>query len=117
MSSERAAALFAHLGEIYDLVLIDAPPVLQVAYATTLVRLADCALLVVSHGQDYHGAEDLKRSVDLIGTPVIGYVYNQAPLRRELALRASTLAHRQAELEHADRIAEELEADSRSGSR
>lgn len=117
MSSERTAALFAHLGEIYDLVLIDAPPVLQVAYATTLVRLADRALLVVSHGQDYHGAEDLKRSVDLIGTPVIGYVYNQAPLRRELALRASTLAHRQAELEHADRLAEELEADSRSRSR
>jgi capsular exopolysaccharide synthesis family protein len=106
MSSERAAALFAHLGEIYDLVLIDAPPVLQVAYATTLVRLADRALIVVSHGQDYHGAEELKRSIDLIGSPMIGYVYNQAPLRRELALRASTLAHRRAELEHAEDLAE-----------
>lgn len=98
LSSERAAALFTHLGEIYDLVLIDAPPVLQVAYATTLVRLADRALIVVSHGQDYHGAEDLKGSIDMIGTPMIGYVYNQAPLRREMALRASTLAHREAEL-------------------
>jgi tyrosine-protein kinase Etk/Wzc len=109
MSSERAASLLSHLGEIYDLVLIDAPPVLQVAYATTLVRLADRALIVVSHGQDYHGAEDLKRSIDLIGTPVIGYVYNQAPLRRELALRASTLAHREAELERAEQAAEDAD--------
>ncbi|MDJ0496949.1 MAG: AAA family ATPase [Acidimicrobiia bacterium] len=117
MSSERAAALFAHLGETYDLVLIDAPPVLQVAYATTLVRLADRALIVVSHGQDYHGAEDLKRSMDLIGSPMIGYVYNQAPLRRELALRASTLAHRQAELEHAEQLAEAADQDARTKSR
>jgi capsular exopolysaccharide synthesis family protein len=112
MSSERAAALFAHLSETYDLVLIDAPPVLQVAYATTLVRLADRALVVVSHGQDYHGAEDLKRSMDLIGSPMIGYVYNQAPLRRELALRASTLAHRRAELEHAEQLAGTAEQDA-----
>jgi Mrp family chromosome partitioning ATPase/capsular polysaccharide biosynthesis protein len=100
LSSDRAAALFNHLGEIYDLVLIDAPPVLQVAYATTLVRLADRALIVVSHGQDYHGAEELKGSLDMIGTPMIGYVYNQAPLRREMALRASTLAHREEEVAH-----------------
>lgn len=104
MSSERAAALFGHLGELYDLVLIDAPPVLQVAYATTLVRLADRAVIVVSHGQDYHGAEDLKASVDMIGTPMIGYVYNQAPLRREMALRASTLANREAELAAQERV-------------
>lgn len=117
MSSERAAALFAHLGEIYDLVLIDAPPVLQVAYATTLVRLADRVLIVVSHGQDYHGAEELKRSMDLIGSPMIGYVYNQAPLRRELALRASTLAHRQAEIEHDEQLAEAVEQSNRSKSR
>jgi len=107
MSSERAAALFAHLGELYDLVLIDAPPVLQVAYATTLVRLADRTLIVVSHGQDYHGAEDLKASIDMIGTPMIGYVYNQAPLRREMALRASTLANREAELAAQERAAED----------
>jgi Mrp family chromosome partitioning ATPase/capsular polysaccharide biosynthesis protein len=110
MSSERAAALFTHLGEIYDLVLIDAPPVLQVAYATTLVRMADRGLIVVSHGQDYHGAEDLKSSLDMIGTPMIGYVYNQAPLRREMALRASTLANREAELAHLNKTEEQDES-------
>lgn len=98
ISSDVTAALFAHLGESYDLVLIDAPPLLQVAYATTLARLSDRALVVISHGQDYHGAEDLKRSIDMIGTPMIGYVYNQAPLRREMALRAGSVARQRAEL-------------------
>jgi Mrp family chromosome partitioning ATPase len=101
ISSPATAALFAHLTEVYDLVLIDGPPLLQVAYSTTLVRLADRALVVVSHGQDIHGAEDLKRSMDMIGTPMLGYVYNQAPLRREMALRAGSLANRKAELERA----------------
>jgi Mrp family chromosome partitioning ATPase len=101
ISSPATAALLEHLTEVYDLVLIDGPPLLQVAYSTTLVRLADRALVVVSHGQDIHGAEDLKRSMDMIGTPMLGYVYNQAPLRREMALRAGSLANRKAELERA----------------
>ena len=48
---------------------------------------------------------------------MIGYVYNQAPLRRELALRASTLAHRRAELEHAEQLAEGADEDARTKSR
>ncbi len=98
ISSDVTAALFAHLAEAYDLVLIDAPPLLQVAYATTLVRLSDRALVVISHGQDYHGVEDLRRSIEMIGTPMIGYVYNQAPLRREMALRAGSVARQRADL-------------------
>ena len=109
ISSPATAALFKHLTETYDLILIDGPPLLQVAYSTTLVRLADRALVVVSHGQDIHGAEDLKRSMDMIGTPMLGYVYNQAPLRREMALRAGSLANRRAELERvADAEEQEL---------
>ena len=65
----------------------------------------------MSHGQDYHGAEDLKRSMDMIGTPMIGYVYNQAPLRREMGLRASTLANRQAELDYLAEADERPDAD------
>jgi capsular exopolysaccharide synthesis family protein len=99
VSSKEMVALLAHLSEVYDLVLIDSPPLLQVAYSTTLVRLADRALVVISHGQDIHGAEDLKRSIDMIGTPMLGYVYNQAPLRREMALRSGSVASRRAELE------------------
>lgn len=99
ISSPATAALFKDLAEAYDLVLIDGPPLLQVAYSTTLVRLADRALVIVSHGQDIHGVEDLKGSIDMIGTPMLGYVYNQAPLRREMALRAGSLANRRAEME------------------
>lgn len=101
ISSPATAELLEHLAKTYDLVLIDGPPLLQVAYSTTLVRLVDRALVVISHGQDYPGVEDLKRSVDMIGTPMLGYVYNQAPLRREMALRAGSLASRRAELERA----------------
>lgn len=109
ISSPATAELFKHLAGIYDLVLIDGPPLLQVAYSTTLVRLADRALVIVSHGQDIHGVEDLKSSIDMIGTPMVGYVYNQAPLRREMALRAGSTANRKAELEQAAAEEEEVE--------
>jgi len=68
----------------FDLVLIDAPPLLRVAYSSTLVGLANRALAVVRHGSDMRAAEELRHQLDLIDTPLLGYVYNEAPLRTEM---------------------------------
>ena len=76
----------------YDLVLIDAPPLLRVAYATTLARLADRGMVVVAHGGDVHVAEELRDQIELVGTQPIGYVYNMAPLRAEMTLSAGSMA-------------------------
>ncbi|MGI9665689.1 MAG: Wzz/FepE/Etk N-terminal domain-containing protein [Acidimicrobiia bacterium] len=91
-AADGTAALFASLSELYDLVLIDSPPLLRVAYATTLARLADRAMIVVAHGQPISDVEELRNQMDLVGTQEVGYVYNFAPLRAEMTLSAGSMA-------------------------
>lgn len=91
-ASQRTAELFKTIATKYDLVLIDAPPLLRVAYATTLARLADRAIVIVAHGEDVHTAEELRDQMELIGIPSIGYVYNLAPLRPEMTGSAGSMA-------------------------
>jgi Mrp family chromosome partitioning ATPase/uncharacterized protein involved in exopolysaccharide biosynthesis len=86
------AKLFDALSKKYDLVLIDAPPLLRVAYATTLARLADRALIVVAHGGDVHIAEELRDQLELLSIPLVGYVYNLAPLRPEMTVSVGSMA-------------------------
>lgn len=91
-SAPATAKLFRQITTKYDLVLIDAPPLLRVAYATTLARLADRAMLVVAHGEDVQAAEELRVQMDKVGIPQIGYVYNLAPLRAEMTVSAGSMA-------------------------
>lgn len=91
-SAAATAKLFKQISTKYDLVLIDAPPLLRVAYATTLARLADRAMLVVAHGEDVHAVEELRDQMSLVGIPLIGYVYNLAPLRAEMTVSAGSMA-------------------------
>ena len=91
-ASAPAAKLFEAAARDYDLIIIDAPPVLRVAYATTIVRNADRTLIVVSHGSDVGIAEELRHRLALIGTQAVGYVYNQAPLRPEMTLSVGSMA-------------------------
>lgn len=86
LSLPATGGLFGGLSHHYDLVLIDSPPVSTVAYATTMVRLAERVVVVFAHGQELQSAHDLRRQLDTIATPVLGYVYNFAPLRVEMTL-------------------------------
>ncbi len=70
--------------EYYDLVLVDAPPLLQVAYASTVASMVDRLLIVVRHHGLAAELEELQDRLEFIGTPTIGYVYNLAPLRYEM---------------------------------
>lgn len=90
LSLPSTAGVFRDWSEHYDLILVDAPPVLTVAYSTTLVRLADRVLVVTAHGQDFSSAQELRYQLDLIGTPLLGYIYNFAPLRAEMTLVAGS---------------------------
>jgi Mrp family chromosome partitioning ATPase/uncharacterized protein involved in exopolysaccharide biosynthesis len=91
-SAPATAKLFKQISTKYDLVLIDAPPLLRVAYATTLARLADRGMIVVAHGEDVHAADELHDQIELVGIPLIGYVYNMAPLRSEMTVSAGSMA-------------------------
>jgi Mrp family chromosome partitioning ATPase len=78
-ANPRLEDLMSRLESLYDLVLIDGPPLLQVAYASTVARLADALVIVVPHGSRGRYADELSKRVKLIETPVIGYLYNQGP--------------------------------------
>ncbi|MDJ0952881.1 MAG: AAA family ATPase [Acidimicrobiia bacterium] len=92
LSLPAVADVFREWGERYDLILVDAPPILSVAYSTSLIRLADRVIVVTSHGHDYSSTQDLRYQLDMIGTPQLGYIYNFAPLRAEMTLVAGSMA-------------------------
>jgi len=71
--------------EFYDLILIDAPPLLSVAYASTLAGMVDKVLVVTRHNSSATALEELQDRLDLVGTPTVGYVYNLAPLRLDIS--------------------------------
>lgn len=71
--------------DYYDLVLVDAPPVLHVAYASVLLGLVDRVLVVVRHESSASDLEEYQDRLDLIGTPTVGYIYNLTPLRTDLS--------------------------------
>jgi len=89
-SSAKASAFLDELEESFDLVLIDAPPVLRLAHGSTVVRLGQRVLVVVPHKGDIGTAEELQQYLAVVGVPVLGYVYNFAPLRREILGRGGS---------------------------
>ncbi len=91
-SSPDTQRLLNEASEGFDLVLLDLPPLLRVAYANTIAGLADRGLVVVRHGSDIRASEELRQQLDLIGAPVLGYVYNAAPLRSEMTVRMGSMA-------------------------
>ena len=51
-------------------------------------------MVVVSHESNVNDAEDVRDRLELVGTPVIGYVYNRVPLRPDMLGAASGFANR-----------------------
>lgn len=78
-------------GSEFELVLLDVPPVVDVAYAAPLLCAAASVVVVVPHRGGAIQLRNVRERLDLIGVPPIGYVYNlgarrprawQRPLRR-----------------------------------
>ena len=91
-SSPKTQQILEDVFGQFDLVFIDMPPLLRVAYSTTLAGLANRGLVIVRHGSDVRAADELRHQLDLIGTPLLGYVYNAAPLRTEMTVRMGSTA-------------------------
>lgn len=83
-TSEGCRRLLEQLRGEYDLIIIDVPPLLQIAYASALTQLADGVVVVVAHQSPVNRLEELADRLALLDVPVAGYVYNKAPLRREV---------------------------------
>jgi Mrp family chromosome partitioning ATPase len=84
-------AFIAKVGKLYDIVLIDGPPMLHVAYTSILAQYVGYVVVVTRHGGSVTRLEDLAQRLELVGTPLAGYVYNGAPLRYEMTLTDGSL--------------------------
>ena len=83
--SKAAAMLLAEAKASFDIVLIDSPALLQVADATELVAAADAAITVLSPNELIRDHLEMVDRLKLIGSDVVGYIYNRAPMRPHLA--------------------------------
>ncbi len=82
LQSKSMADLMGRLRERYDIVIIDAPPLLPVTDAALLSAHADGALIVIRHGkvtkeQVRHSIERLHQ----VDASVVGIVLNMVPVR------------------------------------
>ncbi len=77
LSGERARRLMDVLGQTYDVVVIDCPPVLPVTDSLVIARMADTTLLVTSANKT--SKRSLTRAVELlrqVDAPLVGTVLN-----------------------------------------
>src|SRR5690606_35235696 len=77
LTAERLAPLFAWARANYDVVVIDAPPILPVSDAIVLGGFADVAAFVVRHKRVSQGdVIDAVQQYQLTGAPLAGLVFN-----------------------------------------
>ncbi|WP_435011832.1 polysaccharide biosynthesis tyrosine autokinase (plasmid) [Tundrisphaera lichenicola] len=80
LQDARLGRLLARARESFDLVIVDAPPVLPVPDALTLGRWLDAALLVVRFDQSrYPMLERARRKLTAVGVPILGAVVVGVP--------------------------------------
>jgi receptor protein-tyrosine kinase len=84
LQSHATRDLLARLRAMYDLVVIDAPPLLPVADAAITAAEVDGAIVVVRHGKTTR--EQLRHSLERleqVGARTFGVVVNMTPRRRQ----------------------------------
>ena len=82
LQSQSMAQVLADLRRRFDVIVVDAPPLLPVTDAALLAAQADGALLVVRHGKTKR--EQVRGSVErlqAVGGRLVGVVLNMAPQR------------------------------------
>jgi cellulose biosynthesis protein BcsQ len=86
LRSEQIMALDS-IRDQFDLVLVDAPPILQAHTGDALLRSAEAVVVVVPHRSDANRLKHVSDRLGLLGVRPIGYVYNFAPSRRHSSRR------------------------------
>ena len=80
LGSSTMQKLIREMEEAYDVVILDAPPVLPVADATILTRYTDSLLLVVGATKvSQHNLSKAVEQLNLVKAQVIGVVLNRIP--------------------------------------
>ena len=83
--SRAASALLATAKSSFDVVLIDSPALLQVADASEVVGASDSVIIVLSPNELIRDHVEMVDRLKLIGSDVVGCIYNRAPMSAPLA--------------------------------
>jgi Mrp family chromosome partitioning ATPase len=83
--AKAASALLATAKSSFDVVLIDIPGLLQVADAAELVASSDAAIIVLGPDEMIRDHVEAVDRLRLIGSDVVGYIYDGAPMPTPLA--------------------------------
>jgi capsular exopolysaccharide synthesis family protein len=82
LQSKAMTQLLAELREQYDMVIIDAPPLLPVTDAALLAAQADGALLIVRHGRTSRDqVNQAVQRLEQVDASLVGVVMNMVPNR------------------------------------
>jgi Mrp family chromosome partitioning ATPase len=84
MPQEATVEALRRAKESFDFVLVDGPPLLQAAYATELLACAESVVMVINHHELIRDHPSVLERLEMMGVPLLGYLYNRAPLRAEL---------------------------------
>jgi tyrosine-protein kinase Etk/Wzc len=82
LMNDRLGRIIDHLAPLYDLVIVDTPPVLAATDSAVIGKYAGTTLLVMRHGQ--HSATELRESMRLLGSAGVeinGIVLTDVPQR------------------------------------
>ncbi|MGH4052953.1 MAG: CpsD/CapB family tyrosine-protein kinase [Clostridium sp.] len=80
LGSKKMRDFIEDLKKEYDLILIDAPPVLAVTDAQILSTIVDGVIFVASYGEAQKNAlVDAKNLIEKVGGKILGIVFNKVP--------------------------------------
>lgn len=80
LGSKKMKSLLIELSEMFDIILLDAPPALAVTDAQILSALCDGVVFVTSFGQaEKHAVVRSKELIDKVGGRILGVVMNKVP--------------------------------------
>ena len=79
LSSSRNKELIDDLKEIYDIIILDCPPVLGLSDALVMTKYSDANIIVISKGKTkLESLAEVKRSFDKVNSTITGVVTNKA---------------------------------------
>lgn len=90
--SRVAKDFFRRIRDKYDIILIDAPPALQVAYSNSLIEYSDRAIIVIPHRSSVNRMEEVASRLEFLQARPLGYVYTRAPIRLDLPSNEGSMA-------------------------
>jgi Mrp family chromosome partitioning ATPase len=92
LRSGRAKGFFRLTVKEFDLVLVDGPSLLQVAYGSALARHTDAAVVVVEHGTPANALRELREHLTLMEIPILGYIETKVPTYHGVAVTDASAA-------------------------